>query len=63
MPLFPPPPLARFPASEHQHVLLHDQLPHDLRHLLRGLYPALPGVASDAARVAVHVRVRVHEPP
>lgn len=52
----------RAPAeSGRQLLFLHDQLPHDLRHLLRGVHPAIAGAALDPAGVAVLVFVRVHE--
>lgn len=49
-------------AGGDEPVLLRNKLPHDLRHLLGVLHPAVAWPASDLAAVAVHVYVRVHEP-
>lgn len=57
------PACAAMTESERQFFLLRDELPHDLRHMLGGVHPAIAGAAADPAGVAVHVLVRIHESP
>lgn len=49
-------------AGGDEPVLLYNKLPHDLRHLLGVLHPAIAWPASDVAAIALYVHVRVHEP-